>query len=54
MNKVNISKLYKLNGKKSLCKRKSAGKCVKVRGCKFTKGKTRKYCRKRRNKTYKK
>ena len=51
---TSIHKQYKLNSKNSLCKSKSKPKCNRIKGCKYTKGTTRKFCRKRKNKTYKK
>ena len=43
-------KVYRDRSKKSLCRGKTAKKCKRVSGCKFTSGKTRKYCRKRHGK----
>lgn len=48
-----ISKKYKSNSKKSLCKSKNDTKCRKLRGCKVAKGTKRRFCRKIKNKSYK-
>jgi hypothetical protein len=37
----------------SLCAKKTAKKCTKVRGCKVASGKKRTYCRKKKNHTQK-
>ena len=40
-------KIYRQRVKKSLCRKKKREVCVK--SCKYTRGRIRKYCRKRRN-----
>ena len=50
---MSLFTIYRLNSKKSLCKSKTATKCKRIKGCKFTNGKTRKLCRKIKNKSYK-
>ncbi len=50
-----VTKQYKKNSKRSLCKSKKEKKCNKLKGCKYTsKGTKRKFCRKKKNKSYKK
>ena len=40
--------IYKYRLKRSLCRRKKAPKCTRVRGCKVANGTKRSYCRKKR------
>lgn len=40
--------IYKYRLKRSLCRRKKAPKCTRVRGCKVATGTQRTYCRKKR------
>ncbi len=42
-------KIYRQRVKKSVCRKKKREVCVK--SCKYTRGRIRKYCRKRRNET---
>jgi len=49
-----LRKEYKTNSKKSLCKSKKEKKCKKIKGCKMTKGPKKTFCRKIKNKKYRK
>lgn len=49
-----LRKEYKANSKKSLCKSKKEKKCKKIKGCKMTKGSKKTFCRKIKNKKYRK
>tara|TARA_B100000123_G_scaffold236606_1_gene187982 strand:- start:11698 stop:13176 length:1479 start_codon:yes stop_codon:yes gene_type:complete len=49
-----LKKEYKANSKKSLCKSKKEKKCKKIKGCKMSKGPKKTFCRKIKNKKYRK
>ena len=49
-----LKREYKANSKKSLCKSKKEKKCKKIKGCKMSKGPKKTFCRKIKNKKYRK